>query len=87
MKIPYAISDFEDCILSGYYYVDRTDRIALMEQVGKYLLFLRPRRFGKSLWLTTLKNYYDLARKEKFGQLRTYTVIAVGFERIIYEEV
>ncbi len=69
MKIPYAISDFEAIMLENYYYVDRTDRIQMTEQVGKYLLFLRPRRFGKSLWLTTLKNYYDLAGSEKFEQL------------------
>ncbi len=69
MKIPYAISDFEDCILNGYYYVDRTDRITLSEQLGSYLLFLRPRRFGKSLWLSTLKNYYNLAKADKFEQM------------------
>jgi len=32
-----------------------------MEEIGKQVLFLRPRRFGKSLWLSTLENYYDLA--------------------------
>ncbi|MCP4106929.1 MAG: AAA family ATPase [Desulfobacteraceae bacterium] len=69
MKLPYAISDFEDCILNGYYYIDRTDRIPMMEQVGKYLLFLRPRRFGKSLWLSTMKNYYDIAKTDKFERM------------------
>ncbi|MDM8550936.1 AAA family ATPase [Desulfobacterales bacterium HSG2] len=69
MKIPYAISDFEKLMLEGYYYVDRTDRIPFTEQTGPYLLFLRPRRFGKSLWLSVLKNYYDLAKADQFEQL------------------
>ena len=43
--------------------MDRSDRIALLEEAGSQLLFLRPRRFGKSLWLSTLENYYDLARR------------------------
>jgi len=69
MKIPYAISDFEKIMLEDYYYVDRTDRITLTEQLGSYLLFLRPRRFGKSLWLSMLRNYYDIGKADKFEQL------------------
>jgi len=69
MKIPYAISDFEQIAKEGYSYVDRTDRIPFTENIGKYLLFLRPRRFGKSLWLTTLRNYYDLAKSADFEQM------------------
>ncbi|KPA13103.1 hypothetical protein MHK_006704 [Candidatus Magnetomorum sp. HK-1] len=69
MKIPYAISDFEKIMLEGYYYVDRTDRIPLTENMDQYLLFLRPRRFGKSLWLSTLKNYYDLAKADQFEKI------------------
>ena len=51
------------------FHVDRTDRIALLEETGSQLLFLRPRRFGKSLWLSTLENYYDLARADDFKRL------------------
>lgn len=40
-----------------------------MEEIGKQILFLRPRRFGKSLWLSTLENYYDLARSDRFDRL------------------
>lgn len=69
MKKPYAISDFEKLMLEGYYYVDRTDRIPFREQTDPYLLFLRPLRFGKSLWLSVLKNYYDLAKADLFEQL------------------
>jgi hypothetical protein len=61
MKLPYGVRDFDKLITDGYLYVDRTDRIPLLERLGSDLLFLRLRRFGKSLWLSTLMNYYDLA--------------------------
>jgi len=69
MRFPYGIADFQTIIAEGYFYADRTDRIALIENAGKQLLFLRPRRFGKSLWLSTLENYYDLARADDFERL------------------
>ncbi len=56
MKFPYGISDFYDISTEGYLYIDRTDRIPLIEEAGKQLLFLRPRRFGKSLLLSMLEN-------------------------------
>ncbi len=76
IKIPYAIRDFDKLIKDGYYYVDRTDRIPLMEQLGSELLFLRPRRFGKSLWLSTLMNYYDVAKADDFDRL--FGKLAIG---------
>jgi hypothetical protein len=75
MKNPYAISNFESIRLEGYEYVDRTDRIPHIENVGQYLLFLRPRRFGKSLWLSTLKNYYNIAKAQDFEKLFSGTWI------------
>ena len=60
MKIPYGVADFYRLRTRGQVYVDRTDRIATVEDLGDSLLFLRPRRFGKSLWLSTLACYYDL---------------------------
>ncbi len=54
MKFPYGISDFKKIINNGYFYVDRTDRIPMIEDTGDHLLFLRPRRFGKSLFLSML---------------------------------
>ncbi|SEH08414.1 AAA family ATPase [Candidatus Venteria ishoeyi] len=69
LKFPYGISDFEKLISESYYYLDRTDRIPLIEQAGMQLLFLRPRRFGKSLLLDMLANYYDLAKAEQFETL------------------
>jgi hypothetical protein len=75
MKNPYAISNFESIRLEGYEYVDRTNRIPMTENAGKYLLFLRPRRFGKSLWLSTLKNYYNIAKADSFENLFSGTWI------------
>ncbi len=69
MKFPYGISDFNLIISEDYFYRDRTDRIPLIEDAGRYLLFIRPRRFGKSLLLSMLANYYDVAKKDKFDAL------------------
>ena len=69
MKFPYGISHFETVVTEGYFYQDRTDRIPLVEEAGKYLLFIRPRRFGKSLWLSTLRHYYDVSLKDRFDEL------------------
>ena len=60
MKIPYGVADFYRIRTRDQLYVDRTDRIAMVEELGDALLFLRPRRFGKTLWLSTLACYYDL---------------------------
>ncbi len=68
MKFPYGICDFKAIIANDYFFCDRTDRIPLLER-GKYLLFFRPRRFGKSLLLSTLFNYYDVAKKDEFEPL------------------
>lgn len=69
MNFPYGISDFYALITEGYAYVDRTDRIPVIENAGKQLLFIRPRRFGKSLLLSMLENYYDLAKADEFEAL------------------
>jgi len=66
MRFPYGIADFHKILEGGYFYVDRTDRIPLIEQVGKQLLFLRPRRFGKSLWLSTLESNHPPAEPGAF---------------------
>jgi len=56
--------------------VERTDQIPLLEDAGKQLLFLRPRRFGKSLLLSMLENYYDLNQADRFEQL--FGGLAIG---------
>ncbi|PKO20804.1 MAG: AAA family ATPase [Chloroflexi bacterium HGW-Chloroflexi-1] len=76
MKFPYGVSDFYKLITEGYFYVDRTDRIPLIEGMGDQLLFLRPRRFGKSLFLSMLENYYDVAKADQFEQL--FGGLAIG---------
>ncbi len=69
MRFPYGLSDFGTLIRDGYWYQDRTDRLPLIEATGNQLLFLRPRRFGKSLLLSMLEHYYDLNRTDEFERL------------------
>jgi len=76
MKFPYGISDFRQVIGEDYFFVDRSDHIRILEEMGKQLLFLRPRRFGKSLLLSMLENYYDVARAGEFEQL--FGRLAIG---------
>ncbi len=76
MKFPYGIADFYKIITEDYLYIDRTDRIRILEDTGPTLLFLRPRRFGKSLLLSTLENYYDVAKANEFERL--FGHLAIG---------
>jgi hypothetical protein len=76
MKFPYGLADFYSLRREGYVYLDRTAYLRVVEERGKQLLFLRPRRFGKSLWLSTLANYYDLARADDFAIL--FGDLAIG---------
>ncbi len=76
MDFPYGICDFEYIIDNNLFYVDRTYLIPKVERAGLQLIFLRPRRFGKSLWLSTLENYYDIAKADKFEQL--FGHLAIG---------
>lgn len=69
MKIPYGLSNFRDIITQGYVYVDKTLYIERLENSGKYQLLLRPRRFGKSLLLSTLWHYYDIYYRDEFATL------------------
>ncbi len=69
LKIPYGLSNFKDVATQHYTYIDKTNYIAELEQVGKHLVFLRPRRFGKSLFLSSLWYYYDIAYKDEFDSI------------------
>ncbi len=69
LKFPYGLADFPRLIREGYVYVDRTMHIRDVEDLGAQLLFVRPRRFGKSLWLRTLAAYYDLRTAEAHDEL------------------
>ncbi|MGD9732694.1 MAG: AAA family ATPase [Desulfamplus sp.] len=75
MKFAYGSSDFRGMIKEGSFYIDRTDKIPLLEG-SKSQLFIRPRRFGKSLLLSMLENYYDVAKKDEFDQL--FGHLAIG---------
>jgi len=68
MKFPYGISDFKSIVTEEYFYCDRTEKIPLLENT-KSQLFIRPRRFGKSLVLSMLENYYDVAKKDEFESI------------------
>ena len=76
MKFPYGVADFQTLITEDHFYVDRTEHIRRIEDAGKQLLFLRPRRFGKSLLLSMLENYYDLAKVDEFDRL--FGKLAIG---------
>ena len=69
LKIPYGISDFRRIRNEGFYYVDKTRYLARMEERDSFIFFVRPRRFGKSLFLSMMECYYDLNRKKEFEKL------------------
>lgn len=69
MKYPIGIQSFDQLIEDGYVYVDKTDLIYQLTHEGKIYFLSRPRRFGKSLLVSTLENYY-LGRKELFKGLK-----------------
>jgi len=65
-KIPYGISNFKSLVDEDYYFIDKTKYIEILENFNeKYLIFLRPRRFGKSLFLSMLEYYYDINYKDE----------------------
>ena len=69
MKYPIGIQTFSNIIQDGYVYVDKTDMVYSLANSGKIFFLSRPRRFGKSLLLSTLKSYF-LGQKELFKGLK-----------------
>ncbi len=69
MEYPIGIQDFEELRKNGCVYVDKTDLIYKLVEEGKYYFLSRPRRFGKSLLISTLEVYFR-GRKEFFEGLR-----------------
>ena len=69
MKYPIGIQTFSQIIQDGYVYVDKTDMVYTLANNGKIFFLSRPRRFGKSLLLSTLKSYF-LGQKELFRGLK-----------------
>ncbi|MEZ4888853.1 MAG: AAA family ATPase [Chitinophagales bacterium] len=70
-KIPYGgVGSFNDLVTEGYLYIDRTQYIRELEALSeKHLFFLRPRRFGKSLFISVLHHYYGWEHQDKFEKL------------------
>ncbi|AGX88677.1 AAA family ATPase [Candidatus Symbiobacter mobilis] len=91
-KLPYGLSNFHKLISEGHWYVDRTNYIAQLEAHGSYHVLMRPRRFGKSLFLSMLEHYYDQLRKPEFdalfGQLhvgRNPTPLANAYQVLVLD--
>lgn len=75
-KLPYGISNYEELKQDGYYYVDKTQYIEKLENLAqKRIMFLRPRKFGKTLFTSVIENYYDIRKKDKFELLYGDTYI------------
>ncbi|MGE5344167.1 MAG: AAA family ATPase, partial [Candidatus Omnitrophota bacterium] len=68
-QIPYGIAHYNLFGEEHYYFVDKTQYIRNIETKGRYLFFIRPRRFGKTLFLSVLGDYYDIAQKDQFDTL------------------
>ena len=95
-RIPYGMQNFEDVIKEDCYYVDKTPFIELIEESNRYFFFIRPRRFGKTLTLSMLENYYDINKKDKFEEIfgklyigqnptpehNTYLIIRLNFAEV-----
>jgi len=75
-RLPYGISNYKTIVEDNYIYVDKTGYIEKLEFYhSPFLFFLRPRRFGKSLFVSLLQNYYDVKEKDNFYRLFSDTYI------------
>ena len=95
-RIPYGMQNFEDIRERDCYYVDKTPFIEDIEESNMYFFYIRPRRFGKSLTLSMLENYYDINKADKFQKIfgglyigenptpehNTYLVIHLNFAEV-----
>ena len=68
-RMPYGIADFKQIRNENLYFVDKTMFFEKMERAGHFLFLVRPRRFGKSLFLDMLETYYDINEKDNFQEL------------------
>ena len=68
-RIPYGVSNFIEVITLHQYYVDKTMYLPLIEDEPDSLFFIRPRRFGKSLFVSMMRAYYDINLKDRFEEL------------------
>ena len=101
-KIPYGTASYDKIKKFNHYFVDKTKYIEMLENLDTYhLFFLRPRRFGKSLWLSILEHYYDVNKKNQFEELfgdtyigknptplrNTYPILKLNFSGIPTEKI
>ena len=96
-QIPYGVSDFESVMNRNLYYVDKTMYLAEIEKQPDTLIFIRPRRFGKSLFINMMRAYYDKSKADRFDSLfgslwigshptplrNHYQVLYLDFSRIL----
>ena len=76
IKLPYGLSNYEEIKEDGYLYIDKTKYIEKLEELSdKRIMYLRPRKFGKTLFTSVLEHYYDIQGKEKFEKLFKDTYI------------
>jgi hypothetical protein len=68
-QIPYGVASYDRIINNNCYYVDKTMYLPEIENAGDYLFFIRPRRFGKSLFASVMEAYYDVYYKDRFEEL------------------
>ena len=68
-KIPYGLTDYFRIVTEDFYYVDKTKYIEDLEKTAAFLFLIRPRRFGKSLFLNMLNCYYDVKYADRFEEL------------------
>ncbi len=69
-KLPYGIPNYRKIAEEGYVFVDKTPFVEKLEELGeRYIFFLRPRKFGKSLFVSLLEHYYDIEHKDDFERL------------------
>ncbi|MFD3158736.1 AAA family ATPase (plasmid) [Haloimpatiens sp. FM7330] len=99
-KIPYGISNFEQLRKENYLYIDKTKYIETLENDAPYQFFIRPRRFGKSLFLSMLENYYDVNKRNSFDEIfkdlyisknptpkkNSYLILRFDFSKLITKE-
>ena len=68
-EIPYGFSNFVEVMRQNMYFVDKTQYLPLLESQPRNLFLIRPRRFGKSIFLSMMSAYYDIVRKDEFSEL------------------
>ena len=68
-RLPYGVSDYPQIKRENLYLVDKTSYLQRMEDAGHFLFLIRPRRFGKSMFLSMMEAYYDIEQKAEFGTL------------------